>query len=109
MLIPDLPIRILCKEKNAISISNWMSGPDYSNQRRWQNHSGHQPRFDFPMKTDPPLTGDMKLKSEIRERRHAALSVLTDQELLMIHAVRNNEVRILLMLHWNLYIASIPL
>jgi len=67
------------------------SYPDYSSQHRWQNHSGHQPRFDFSMKAYPPLTGDMALKSQIRERRHAALSVLTDPELLMIHAVRNNE------------------
>jgi len=65
------------------------SYPDYPNQHRW--HSGHQPRFDFPTKACPPLTGDTKLKSQIRERRHAALSVLTDPELLMIHAVRNNE------------------
>ncbi|KLJ08369.1 hypothetical protein EMPG_16200 [Blastomyces silverae] len=39
----------------------------------------------------PPLVGHMRLKSYMRERRHAALSVLTDQELLMNHAVANYE------------------
>ncbi|PGH29243.1 hypothetical protein GX50_08006 [[Emmonsia] crescens] len=39
----------------------------------------------------PPLVGHMRLKSYLRERRHASLSVLTDQELLMNHAVANYE------------------
>ncbi|OAT10007.1 hypothetical protein, variant [Blastomyces gilchristii SLH14081] len=39
----------------------------------------------------PPLVGHMRLKSYMRERRHAALSVLTDQELLLNHAVANYE------------------
>ncbi|EDN07387.1 hypothetical protein I7I51_03344 [Histoplasma capsulatum] len=39
----------------------------------------------------PPLVGHMRLKSYLRERRHASLSVLTDQELLINHAVANYE------------------
>ncbi|EGC46653.1 conserved hypothetical protein [Histoplasma capsulatum var. duboisii H88] len=39
----------------------------------------------------PPLVEHMRLKSYLRERRHASLSVLTDQELLINHAVANYE------------------
>ncbi|KAK2771821.1 hypothetical protein FQN52_007291 [Onygenales sp. PD_12] len=39
----------------------------------------------------PPMVGNMRMKSYLRERRHASLSVLTDQEMLMHHAVANRE------------------
>ncbi|EEH42349.1 uncharacterized protein PADG_07169 [Paracoccidioides brasiliensis Pb18] len=60
--------------------------------RRDQYRPKPQPHFgsaDLPM--HPPLVSHMRLKVYLRERRHASLSVLTNQELLMNHAVANYE------------------
>ncbi|PGG96946.1 hypothetical protein AJ79_09388 [Helicocarpus griseus UAMH5409] len=54
-----------------------------------------QPQPLFGSVTDipihPPLSNHSRFKSYLRERRHASVSILMDQELLMTHAMANYE------------------
>nr|KMM70830.1 hypothetical protein CPAG_07141 [Coccidioides posadasii RMSCC 3488] len=56
---------------------------------RSRRRHGHMPPNNLPIYGHPE---DIRESSETRERRHAAISILNDPELLMFHALSSNEV-----------------
>ncbi|KMP05531.1 hypothetical protein, variant [Coccidioides immitis H538.4] len=55
---------------------------------RSRRRHGHMPPNNLPIYGHPE---DIRESSETRERRHAAISILNDPELLMFHALSSNE------------------